>query len=253
MRAVWSGSINFALVNIPVKMYSGSQSHHGLDLDMLHDKDKSPIRFARVCRKDGKEVPYEDIVKGYEYRDGDYIVLDNEDLKKANVHKTKTIDIKQFADLSEIDIRYYDKPYYLEPAKGGEHAYALLRDALEAAGLVALGKFAMRARDNIAAIRAQGDALFLDQMRFHTDLRDPVDLKFPKEHAKKEELKMANALIKQLTKPFIPEDWRDTYTEELEEVIEEKAKGKKPVTHGSAPQNTKTEDLMATLKASLKK
>jgi len=251
MRAVWSGSVSFGLVNIPVKMYSGAQAHEGLDLDMLHKEDKSPIRYARICRADGQEIPYDDIVKGYEYQDGDYVVLTDKDFEKADAKKTKTVQLKQFAKESEIDSRYYEKPYYLEPEKGGEHAYALLRDALEKSGKVALGTFAMRARDNMAVIKPLGDALILNQMRFPSDLREPGDIAFPKERAKKEELSMALKLIDQLTEPFIPEDWHDTYTEELEEIIEDKVKGKRPVKRGKEPAPTKVGDLMASLKASL--
>ncbi|MBX4197386.1 Ku protein [Candidatus Saccharibacteria bacterium] len=251
MRAIWSGSIGFGLVNIPVKLYSASHPREGLDLDMLHKEDHSPIRYARICREDGDEVPYNEIVKGYEYKKGDYIVLTQEDFKKADVRETKTIDIKQFADEEEIDSRYYEKPYYLEPDKGAERAYALLRDALERSGKVALAKYAMRARDNMGAIKPVGRALVLNQMRFPADLRNPGELKFPGEKAKAEELKMAMALIKQLDKPFIPEDWHDTYTEELEEIIEQKAKGHKPKAKGKEPKDTKVKDLMATLKASL--
>lgn len=251
MRAIWSGSVGFGLVNIPVKLYSASQAHDGLDLDMLHKDDHSPIRYARICRQDGEEVPYDEIVKGYEYRDGDYVVLTKEDFKKADAKKTKTLEIKQFVDESEIDSRYFEKPYYLEPDKDAERAYALLRDALAKSGKIALAKYAMRARDNMGAIKPIGDALVLNQMRFPADLRSPADLKFPKEKAQKEELQMALALIKQLDKPFIPEDWHDTYTEELEEIIEEKAKGRKPKTRGKAPRETKVKDLMSTLRASL--
>jgi DNA end-binding protein Ku len=251
MRSIWSGSIGFGLVNIPVKLYSASQSHEGLDLDMLHKEDHSPIRYARICREDGEEIPYEDIVKGYEYKKGDYVVLTQEDLKKADAKKTKTIEIKQFADEDEIDSRYYEKPYYLEPDKGAERAYALLRDALARSNKVALAKYAMRARDNMAAIKPIGNALVLVQMRFPADLRDAGDLKFPTEKAKKEELEMALALIKQLDKPFIPEDWHDTYTEELEEIIKDKAKGHTPKKQGKQPQETKVKDLMDTLRASL--
>jgi DNA end-binding protein Ku len=251
MRSIWSGSIGFGLVNIPVKLYSASQSHEGLDLDMLHKEDHSPIRYARICREDGEEIPYEDIVKGYEYKKGDYVVLTQEDLKKADAKKTKTIEIKQFADEDEIDSRYYEKPYYLEPDKGAERAYALLRDALARSNKVALAKYAMRARDNMAAIKPIGNALVLVQMRFPADLRDAGDLKFPTEKAKKEELDMALALIKQLDKPFIPEDWHDTYTEELEEIIKDKANGHTPKKQGKQPQETKVKDLMDTLRASL--
>ena len=253
MRAIWSGSIGFGLVNIPVKLYSGSQPREGLDLDMLHKGDLSPIRYARICREDGKEIPYDEVVKGYEYKKGDYIVLTQDDFKKADVHETKTIDIKQFADEDEIDSRYYERPYYLEPEKGAERAYALLRDALERSGKVALAKYAMRGRDNMGAVKPLGNALILVQMRFPADLRNGSDLNFPTQKAKAEELKMALALISQLDKPFMAEDWHDTYTEELEEVIEEKAKGHKPKTHGKAPKDTDVKDLMATLKASLDK
>lgn len=251
MRSIWSGSISFGLVNIPVKLYSGSEAHHGLDLNMLHAKDHSPIRYARICRKDGKEIPYDEIVKGYEYQEGDYVELTNEDFQKADVRKTKTIDIKQFVDEKEIDTRYYEKPYYLEPAKGAERAYVLLRQALEQSGKIALAKYAMRARDNMAAIKPIGDSLVLNQMRFPADVRNPSGLNMPSEQADASEVKMALALIDQLSGPFIPEDWHDTYTEELEEIIEEKAKGKKPKAHGKAPEQTKVKDLMATLKASL--
>lgn len=251
MRAIWRGSISFGLVNIPVRLFSASQVHEGLDLDMLHKEDHAPIRYARVCRSDGKEVPWDEIVKGYEYRDGDYVVLTPEDLKKADVEKTKTIKIHQFAAESEIDTRYYEKPYYLEPEKGAGEAYALLREALERSDKIALAKFAMRARENMAAIKPVGKALILNQLRFPADVRSPADLNLPDKKASEEEVKMALALINQLTKPFIPEDWHDTYTEELEEVIEEKAKGKKPKVHGKQPKDTKVKDLMATLKASL--
>lgn len=251
MRAVWSGSISFGLVNIPVKLYSGSQAHEGLDLDMLHKEDKSPIRYARICRADGQEIAYDDIVKGYEYQDGDYVVLTDKDFEKADAKKTKTVQLKQFANESEIDSRYFEKPYYLEPEKGGEHAYALLRDALEKTGKVALGTFAMRSRDTMAAIKPLGNALILNQLRFPSDLREPGDIQFPKEKAKSEEMDMAVKLIGQLTEPFIPEDWHDTYTEELEEIIEDKIKGKKPKPISKAPKPTSVTDLMTTLKASL--
>jgi DNA end-binding protein Ku len=254
MRAIWSGSIAFGLVNIPVKLFSGSESHHGLDLTMLHKQDHSPIRYARVCRKDGKEVAYDQIVKGYEWQEGDYIELTDDDFKKADAHKSKSIDIKQFVNEEEIDSRYFEKPYWLEPGKGADRAYAVLRDALVKSGKIALARFAMRSRENMAAIKPLGNALVLNQMRFPADLRNPTDLKFPEKNAaSKEEVDMAFALLKQLEKPFIAEDWHDTYTEELEDVIAAKAKGKKPKQHGAAPEATKVKDLMATLRESLDK
>jgi DNA end-binding protein Ku len=252
MRAIWTGSISFGLVNIPVKMFSGSRSHHGLDLNMLHEKDHERIRYARICRKDGQEVPFDEIVKGYEYQDGDYVILTDDDFKKADAKKTQSLEIKQFVDETEIDSRYFDKPYYLEPDKKADRAYALLRDALRESGKVALCKFAMRARDNMGAIKTIGNALVLNQMRFPSDVREFGDLKLPAKNITSEsEMDMALQLVKQQAKHFIPEDWHDEYTEELEEIIEAKARGQKPKEHGKAPEETKVQDLMATLKASL--
>lgn len=253
MRAIWTGSLGFGLVNIPVKLYSGSQSNSGLDLTMLHAKDLSPIRYARICRADGKEIAYEDIVKGYEYQKGDYVVLTDEDYAKANVRKTKTIDIVEFTMAADIDVRYFEKPYYLEPDKGAGKAYALLREALKKSGKVAIAKFVIRNREHLAAIMPVGNALVLNQMRFTNELRTPDGLQFPDATAKsdKKEIDMALNLIDHLTEPFVPEDYHDTYIEELEKVIDAKAKGKKPPTSGKAPVSTRSKDLMAMLKASL--
>jgi DNA end-binding protein Ku len=235
-------------------MYSGTHPREGLDLDMLHKEDHAPIRYARICRKDGKEIPWNDIVKGYEYQDGDYVVLTKKDLESIDVEKSKTIDIQQFVEESDIDIRYFEKPYYLEVVKGGEKAYALLRLALEKSKKIALAKFVMHEREHVAVIKPVGRALVLDQMRYPTDLREPADLHFPTEKAVTEkEAEMAIKLIRQETKPFIAEDLHDTYTEELEEMIKDKTKGKKPAKKSSrAPEHTSSKDLMAALKASLK-
>jgi DNA end-binding protein Ku len=254
MRAIWNGSVGFGLVNIPVRLYSGSESRGGIDLNMLHKKDLSPIRYARICRSDGQEVPYEDIVKGYAYRKGDYIVLDEKDFEKANAKKTKTIEIVEFIDEKEIDVRYYEKPYYLEPDKGSAHAYSLLREALKQSGKVAIARFVMRSRENLAAIKPVGRALVLDQLRYPSDIRQPSELNLPEEEAVSEkEIDMALALINQLTQAFVPEDFHDTYTEELEKVIEAKARGKQLPAGEPAPQGTPVQDLMTQLKASLEK
>ncbi|HET6747294.1 MAG TPA: Ku protein [Candidatus Saccharimonadales bacterium] len=253
MRALWSGSISFGLVNIPVRLYSGVNPHEGIDLDMLHKDDHSPIRYARICRKDGEEVPWEDIVKGYEYRDGDYVVLTQKDLDKLDTEKTETIDIQHFVDEDEIDIRYFEHPYYLEPVKGGEKAYALLRAALEQSGKLALSKFVLRQREHLGAIKPVGKALVLNQMRFPTDLREATELSFPPESSvSSSEVKVALKFVSQETAHFVPEDYHDTYTEELEDMIEAKTKGKKPKKHAEKKADTSAKDLMASLKASLK-
>ena len=254
MRALWNGSISFGLISIPVRLYSGSNPRQGIDLDMLHKEDHSPIRFARICRRDGKEVPWDDIVKGYEYQEGDYIVLTQKELDALDAKKTQTIDILQFVHEDDIDIRYFEKPYYLESDKGGDKAYALLRAALKKSGKIALAKFVMHEHEHIAAIKPVGRALVLNQMRYPSDLREPTDLHLPTDsEITEKETEMALKLIKQETKPFIAEDLRDTYTDELEELIKDKAKGKKtPKSKSTKPSASSTKDLMSALKASLK-
>lgn len=254
MRPIWNGTISFGLVSIPVRMYSGSNNRQGIDLTMLHKEDHAPIRYSRICRKDGKEIPWDDIVKGYEYQEGDYIVLTQKELDELDAEKTQTIDILQFVDEPDIDIRYFEKPYYLEVIKGGEKAYALLRAALEKSHKVALAKFVMHEHEHIAVIKPVGRALVLNQMRYPTDLREPGELQLPSgKDLTEKEIDMALKLVKQETRPFIPEDLHDTYTDELEELIKEKAKGKKP--SKAKPEKhheASAKDLMAALKASLK-
>jgi DNA end-binding protein Ku len=250
MRSLWTGAINFGLVNIPVKLYSASESH-SLDLDMLHAKDLSPIRFARVCRDDGKEVPWDEIVKGYEYRKGDYIVLTKEDMAKAAPGRQDTLDIVAFADASEVDPAYFEKPYYLEPGKGAAKVYTLLCQALAESDKVAITKYVLRNREHLGCIRAQDDMLVMIQMRFADEIRNADAIKLPKQpKVTKPEMGLALQLIDQLTKPFDPSEYKDTYIEELERIIEEKAEGKKP-TAAPAPRKAEVKDLMAALKQSI--
>jgi DNA end-binding protein Ku len=220
---------------------------------MLHGKDKSPIRYARICREEGVEVEWDDIVKGYEYTEGKYVVFTPKDLEALDTEKSSTIDIQQFTKEGDIDIRYFDKPYYLEPVKGGEKAYALLRKALEKSDMLALARYVMHERQHLATIKPVGRMLVLTQMRFPSDLRSGGDLTLPTDKDVTErELEVALKLIKQETKPFIAEDFHDTYTEELEAKIKAKIKGKKPAPakHTREPQTT-ADDLMSALKASL--
>lgn len=253
MHPIWNGSVSFGLINIPVRMFSGSNPREGIDLDMLHKEDHSPIRYARICRKDGEEIPWNDIVKGYEYRDGDYIVLTKKELESIDAKRTQTIDILQFVDEADIDIRYFEKPYYLEAVKGGEKAYALLRMALHTSGKAALAKFVLHQREHIAVIKPIGQALMLEQLRFPTDLRDPADLHFPTDKAvTTKEADMALQLVRQETRPFIAEDLHDTYTEELEEMIKNKTKRPQKTSRAKPASATTAKDLMRALKASLK-
>jgi DNA end-binding protein Ku len=253
MRAIWSGALSFGLVNIPVKLYSATAGV-GLDLTMLHKKDLSPIRYAKICRADGKEIPYEDIVKGYEYQKGDFVVLTEEDFKKANVEKTKAIEIESFAKESEIDPIYFEKPYYLEPEKGAEKAYALLRESLKKSKKIGIAKFVLRNREHLAAIRPEGKVIVLEQMRFQEEVRPATDLTLPDaKKAGNREVEIALALIDQLTEHFDASKYKDTYTDELKKVIEAKAKGKPIKAKGKEPQITEVADIMAMLKKSLEK
>lgn len=234
-------------------MFSAVETREGIDFTMLHKKDKSPIHYARICKAEDKEVEWADIVKGYEYQEGEYVVFTPEQLDKLAPEKSSTIDIHQFVESGEIDIRYFDKPYYLEPVKGGEKAYALLRRALEKSDKLAVAKYVMHEREHLAAIKPVGRALVLVQMRFPTDLRTGSGLSFPTDKEVSErELEVALKLVKQETKHFIAEDFHDTYTEELEEIIKASIKGKKPAKSKPAAKPAETaNDLMSALKASL--
>jgi len=249
MRAIWTGAIGFGLVNIPVKMYSATQSST-LDLDMLDKKDHSNIRFQRVNEKTGKEVAWENIVRGYKYN-GEYVVLTDDDFKKASPEKSKIIEIEQFVDQAEIDTIYYETPYYLEPEKSGTKAYALLRDALEKSGRVGLGTYVMRTKATIGLIKPMDNILVLNKIRFAEEIRDHKELKIPDDKAKPNELKMALALIDQLTGEFDIEKYKDTYSDQLMELIEAKAKGKRIKAPTMKVVHSKSRDLMDQLKASL--
>ena len=251
MKVIWSGSVSFGLVTIPVKLYSGSQSNT-LDLDMLRRGDLCPVKYSRVCRDDGKEIPWEDIVKGYEFKDGDYVVLDKEDFEKANVEKTKTIDVLDFVKESEIDTLFYEKPYYLEPEKAGVKPYALLREALKKSKKVGIGNVVIRNREHIGVIKPYGSLLVFNQLRYHDEIRDHKDLNLPESKMVKEkELNMAIELIDKSTSKFKPGDYEDTYIEDLKKIIEAKAKGKKPKAKGKEPKQAKVIDMMTLLKKSL--
>jgi DNA end-binding protein Ku len=253
MRPIWSGSISFGLVNIPVKLFSGSQNHN-LDLDMLSKDDLCPIQFKRVCRNDGREVPYEDIVKGYQYHEGDYVVLTQEDFDKANVEKTNTIDIQEFVKESEIDSVYYDKPYFLQPDKSGLKPYLLLREALKKSKKVGVATFVLRNKEHVVVVRPYGHIILINQLRFADEVRDAgeIEIKEPKKSVPDKEIQMALTLIEQSTGKFNLKKYKDTYVEDLKKIIEQKAKGQKPKAKGKKPQPTKVIDLMTLLKKSLK-
>ncbi|HXS37639.1 MAG TPA: Ku protein [Flavipsychrobacter sp.] len=251
MRAIWSGSIGFGLVNIPVRIFSATEDSK-LDLDMLDKHDHANIRYARINQNTGKEVPWGDIVKGYKYNDK-YVVLSDEDFEKASPKKSKTIEIDQFVEADKIDVTYYDTPYYLEPSKGGERAYELLRQALKETGKVAIGTYVMRSKENLCLLKSQEDMILLLKIRFPEEIRSYADLNIPKAtNVKPAELKMAVSLINQLTpKKFSISKYKDTYDAELMDLIEKKAKGKAIAKPQFKIVHNKSKDLMSQLKASL--
>ena len=251
MRAIWSGTISFGLVNIPVKLYTAVEDQ-AISFDILHKKDLSPIRYAKVCRAEGEEIAYQDTVKGYEVQKGDYVVLEDKDFERANARKTHTIDILSFTDERDIEPIYYDRPYYLEPDKGGENAYVLLREAMKKAEKAAVAKFVFRNREHLCVIEPEDGVLALDTLRFKTEIRKPTGLKIPeKTQTRHAEMQMALELIDQLAAPFRPESYKDTYTEELKRVIDAKSHGRAAAPKGESPAPTRVADLMAALKASL--
>lgn len=249
MRSIWTGAIGFGLVNIPVKLFSAVQQSE-LDLDMLDKKDHSKIRFQRINEKTGKEVPWQNIVKAYDY-DGKYVVLDDEDFKKASPEKSKMIEISEFVEESEVDSIYFENPYYLEPAKGGEKAYVLLREALKKTGKAGLATFVLRTKESLALLKVSDKVLTLQKIRYEEEIRDTGELKIPNSAPKPAEIKMAVSLVEQLTAKFDISRYKDTYSAELMKLIEAKAKGKKLAKPTMKVVHSRSQDLMEQLKASL--
>ncbi len=252
MKAIWKGSIAFGLVNIPINVYPASEEHE-LEFHMLHKKDLSPIRFARICKEEETEVPFSDIVKGYEYEKGEYVVIDSEDFKAADAKKTSTIDIQQFTNAAEIHPIYFEKPYYLEPDKKAGKAYRLLHEALSQSKKVAIANFVFRNREHLGVIIPVDEGLLLIQMRYHKEIRPFAQLEIKKEKVTASELKMALTLINQLTSSFNPEKYHDTYVESLMKVIEGKLHGKKTRKVKTEKVAYEARDLMHLLQASMQK
>jgi len=251
MRSIWTGAIGFGLVNIPIKLFSATQES-SLDLDMLDKKDLSNIHFMRVNEKTGKEVEWENIVKGYKIDDR-YVVLTDKDFEAANAVKTKLIEISEFVKTDQIDSMLYETPYYVAPEKSGARAYALLREALLKTDKAAVATFVMRNKETLAILRANKEVIILNRIRFSQEIRDTKELDIPKKaEIKPGELKMAISLIDQLSKKFDISSYKDTYTEQLMKVIRAKSKGTKPAATHMRVVHSRTTDLMSQLKASLK-
>jgi DNA end-binding protein Ku len=250
MRAIWSGAIGFGLVNIPVRIFSATQDSN-LDLDMLDKKDHAKIRFKRVNEDSGKEVSWENIVKAYDYK-GKYVVLEEDDFKKASPEKSKTIEITEFVKESEIESIYYETPYFLEPQKSGQRAYVLLREGLKKSSKVGLGNFVMRTKESLCVLKPMENVILLQRIRFAEEIRNINDLDIPgKATIKAGEMQMAMALIDQLTGKFDITKYKDTYTDQLLKLIHAKAKGRKLQPSPLRIVHSKSKDLMSQLKESL--
>ena len=250
MHTIWKGSLGFGLVNIPVRLYSATDEST-IPFVSLDKNNHARIRYKKVNESTEKEVKYEDIVKAYKMGD-EYVIVDEDDFKKATPEKLDHLEIVQFVNEKEVDAVYFEKPYYLAPGKGGEKAYALLRDALKKEGKAALGPLVYHKREWICLVKPQGDILVLHRLRFAQEIRPTDEISVPKSEVKGEELKMASMLIGQLTKPFKPEQFKDEFSNKLIKVIEAKAKGKKAPIKQMKVVHSATEDLMEKLKASLK-
>ncbi len=245
MRAIWKGSISFGLVNIPIALYPATKREE-LRFRLLRATDLSPVSYKRVAEKDGREVPWDQIVKGYEYEKGKYIVLKDEDFQRVDLEATQTVDIQDFVEVDEIDPMYFYKPYYLEPQKGGDKAYVLLREALEDSKKVGIAKVVIKTRQYLAGVKPENEVLILELMHFAEELADPEKLHIPKKlEPGKRELD---------TSKWNPEKYHDDYREALMEVIEEKVEaGGKGIEEKpkKAPKPTKVIDLVSVLQKSL--
>ncbi len=254
MKAIWTGSISFGLINIPVKLYSARERNR-IDLDMLDKDDYSRIRYKRVNENTDEEVEWEDIVKGYEI-DGEYVVLDKEDFENAKTDRSNNIKIKEFVDEKEIPDIYFEKPYYLEPEKNSKRSYALLVKAMKDAGKVGVLTFVLRKREHLAIIKPKDDVLILNQLRFKEEIRstEELDLTVEDDDIDEEEIEIAVDLISKYEKEFDISDYHDTYTNKLLEIIEAKSEGKelKKAKEPKEKKATESKDLMSKLKQSLK-
>lgn len=262
-RSMWKGAISFGLVHIPVEMYP-AVSDKGLDLTMLDRRDFSPVGFKRYNKGNQKEVTWDDIVKGYEYADGEYVVLSEEDLRRANPEATQTIDILAFVDAGQVPLLYYDQPYFLAPGKGGDKVYALLRATLQEAGKIGIARVVIRVKQHLAALVCVGDTIVLNTLRYADEIRDAGELKIPESGAKNaaisdKELKMAMALVEGMSEDWHPEQYHDTYREDVMALVEKKIEAGQtktitlPGAEQERPATSNVIDLVSLLQASLGK
>ncbi len=253
-RAIWSGTISFGLLNVPVKLYS-AVARRNIALREIRESDSARIKHRRVAEGTDEEVPYENIVKAYELSPGQYVPLSKDEMAALAPEKTRAIDVQDFVDIEEIDPMYFDSPYYLGPAEGAEKAYSLLAAAMENSGKAAIARFVFRNKEHLAALRSSDGVLTLTTMRFHDEVVPPGELEVlpdKKPKVAKREREMAEQLIASLSTEFEPNQYRDEYREQLMALIEQKAEGKEIVApEAEEPKATKAPDLMAALEESI--
>ena len=262
-RSLWKGAISFGLVNVPVELHSaqmsGSKRSGGFDLTMLDRRDMSPVGFRRVNKATGEEVPWAEVVKGYEYEDGKYVVLGEEDFRRANPEASRTVDIVAFVEMKDIAPQHYETPYYLAPGKRGEKAYALLRDTLKKAGKAGIATVVVRTKHYLAALFPQEDVLVLNTLRYADELKQLSSLEIPGAKVTAKELDMALRLVQDMSDEWQPEKYRDTYREDLLKRIEEKVKAGEteaipaPERPARGAKGGEVIDLMSLLKKSIEK
>jgi DNA end-binding protein Ku len=252
MRSMWKGFVSFGLVTIPVKLYSATESKEGIHLNLIHSKDDGKIHYRRVCDKCGEEVEWKDVGRGYKVGEDQYVEITEEDFAKADVGGSQTIDILDFTGVEDVDLKMFERPYFLEPQKGSERPYALLREALKKKKRVGIAKVVLRDKQHLACIKPEGDVLLLEMLRFPDELRSAEELKLPSaKEARDRELDLAGELIDRMTVEFDPARYKDEYQEQLEQIIQEKVAGVEPVPRGEAPSATKVVDIMDVLRRSL--
>ncbi|MFL6513453.1 MAG: Ku protein [Chthoniobacterales bacterium] len=251
MRPTWKGSISFGLVYIPIAVYPATREEK-ISFRQLRKTDLSPIRYKKVAEADLKEVPADQIVKGFEYERGHYIVLNDEDFEKVRIESTHSIDITDFVDLDQVDPKFFYKPYFLEAQKGGEKAYALLHKALTGTGKIGIAKVVISNREYLAAVKPDGLFLILELMHFAGEVLTPEELTRPTTTLNDKELKMAQALIDSMSSEWQPDKYRDEYRSAVMELIEQKAKNKEiPAAPAAAPRSTNVVDLVKVLQESI--
>jgi DNA end-binding protein Ku len=250
-RPIWSGSISFGLVNVPVRLYPAVQEHK-LQFHLVHEKDSSPIGYQKICKAEDKPVPDDEVVKAFEHRKGEYVFMSDEDFEQAQVEGQRTIDITDFVPYEEIDPIFFAKTYFLGPGEGAERAYSLLVRALEDSELAAIAKFVMRQRQHLGALRVREDVLTLEQLHFADEIRPVDEIKASKQRVGKEELAVARQLIESRTTGWKPERYEDTYRDELLAAIKAKRKGKE-VHPAAEVEEEGPVDLLEALRASVER